>query len=104
LLSGQPLQVFCPLSSNTGLSTPEAPRLVDMKTTLLVAAALAASVNGVVIENRQIGGGRPTGRPGSGTGDGIAAPVHERDPQRFSIGRPTASVTFFPNDPGDDRV
>jgi hypothetical protein len=66
----------------------------------MVAAALAANVHGAAIEARQ----RPrTTTRGIGGGDpGITAPVQARNPQ-FSIGRPTASVTFFPNDPVDDR-
>lgn len=84
----------------------EALRTIDMKTTLLIAAALAANVNGAALDPRQ----RPTSRPGGGGGgggtpDGIASPIRNRDPQDpppwLSIGRPTQTVTFFPNDPGD---
>jgi hypothetical protein len=76
-----------------------------MKVTLLVAAGLTASVNGAVIDERQF---RPTTRPSNpGTGgDGIASPLNQRNaqysPPWFSIGNPTQTVTFFPNDP-DDR-
>lgn len=69
-----------------------------MKAGLIVAAALAAGVSAVPQRVR------PTStRPGDGgIPDGIAAPIQNRDPQIWvSIGRPTQSVTVFPNDPPD---
>lgn len=76
-----------------------------MKATLILAAALAASVNGAMVP-RQFG--RPTSRPSTpgGTPDGIAAPIHDRAaqvqwPPEFSIGPPRPTVTFWPNDPDD---
>lgn len=76
-----------------------------MKAVLFFAAALTASVNSAVIENRQ---GRTTTRGGGPSGgDGTEAPIQIRNPQDrppwFSIGRPTASVTVYPNDPDADR-
>ncbi|PSN60749.1 hypothetical protein BS50DRAFT_681328 [Corynespora cassiicola Philippines] len=76
-----------------------------MKATIVI-AALAASASGAVIDARQL---RPTSRPVTtpgGTPDGTDSPITKRDPQnwpppQFSIGRPTQSVTFFPNDPPD---
>ncbi|KAH7119946.1 hypothetical protein B0J11DRAFT_72674 [Dendryphion nanum] len=68
-----------------------------MKATIVVAAALAASASGAVIEARQ-----RTRQPEYPTvPDGIASPIRARAPQWISIGPPQASVTFFPNDPVD---
>ncbi|KAF2192143.1 hypothetical protein K469DRAFT_306352 [Zopfia rhizophila CBS 207.26] len=62
-----------------------------MKSVLLIAAVLAASANGAVIEGRQ----RPTGRPGGN-------PAGPDGTNSLWIGRPTQSVTFFPGNPSGD--
>ncbi|KAF2003842.1 hypothetical protein P154DRAFT_72664 [Amniculicola lignicola CBS 123094] len=70
-----------------------------MKTTLIVAAALAAGASAAPQILRPTS--RPGWSPGGGDDDKSNTPeLRKRDPQReFSIGRPTQIVTFYPNDP-----
>jgi len=76
-----------------------------MKTTLLAAAALLATVQGAVIQERQ----RPvTSRPAGGRdGTEPSPPWFTEGPTSrtpwFSLGPPSVSTTFWPNDPSGGR-
>ncbi|KAF2751877.1 hypothetical protein M011DRAFT_8796 [Sporormia fimetaria CBS 119925] len=75
-----------------------------MKAAILIGAALAANVHGAAIDARQI---FRTTRVANPPPDGTAAPLELRDPQislGITLGRPTQSVTFWPNDPDPDSV